>query len=79
MFRFLQYVNSKRGLGLAGYPALYRWSINDVAAFWEDTWHFVGIRASRPFHEVGRQRCLSPLTTSVPVPEACPRPRRLAQ
>lgn len=52
MWRFLQRVNEKRGLSLDGYRDLYRWSVDDVALFWEEVWQFVGITASRPFDQV---------------------------
>ncbi|KAJ4231915.1 hypothetical protein NW759_002311 [Fusarium solani] len=52
MWEFLQHVNKKHGLSLDGYPALYKWSIDEVALFWEEVWHFVGITASKPFDEV---------------------------
>ncbi|RSL50089.1 hypothetical protein BHE90_014256 [Fusarium euwallaceae] len=52
MWGFLQHVNKKHGLNLDGYPALYKWSIDEVALFWEEVWHFVGITASKPFDEV---------------------------
>ncbi|GJC96080.1 acetoacetate-CoA ligase [Colletotrichum higginsianum] len=49
MWAFLLRVNSKYGLELADYPGLYKWSIENVAEFWEEVWHFVGITASKPF------------------------------
>ena len=52
MFKFLQHVNSKYGLTLSDYPALYKWSIDNVAAFWEETWHFVRIVASKSYKQV---------------------------
>lgn len=53
MYRFLEHVNAKYALRLRDYPALHRWSVDNVSAFWEETWHFVGIKASRPYDEVG--------------------------
>ncbi|EFQ25279.1 acetoacetate-CoA ligase [Colletotrichum graminicola] len=52
MWAFLLRVNSKYGLKLADYPGLYKWSIENVAEFWEEVWHFVGITASKPFDKV---------------------------
>lgn len=52
MWRFLQYINEKYRLNLDCYPSLYQWSIDNVALFWEEVWHFVGITASKPFDEV---------------------------
>ncbi|KYK56635.1 hypothetical protein DCS_03637 [Drechmeria coniospora] len=47
MWAFLQHVNRNRAVHLSGYPALYSWSVNNVSAFWEEVWDFVGIVASR--------------------------------
>ncbi|KAK2612170.1 hypothetical protein QQS21_001746 [Conoideocrella luteorostrata] len=47
MWHFIERVNKKRGLDLAGYPELYKWSVDDVSAFWEDVWDFVGIVSSK--------------------------------
>ncbi|KAL2256419.1 hypothetical protein VTK26DRAFT_1703 [Humicola hyalothermophila] len=52
MWRFLQHVNAKYGLNLKGYSELYQWSVDNVADFWSDVWHFVGIKSSRLFDEV---------------------------
>lgn len=46
MWRFMQHVNQRHGLRLDGYPALYRWSVDNVSPFWEDVGDFVGIVAS---------------------------------
>jgi acetoacetyl-CoA synthetase len=53
MWRFLEHVNSKYGLQISDYPGLYRWSIDNVASFWEEVWHFTGVKSSQPFGEVG--------------------------
>lgn len=52
MWQFLQHVNCKYGLQIKDYPGLYRWSIDNIADFWAEVWHFTGIRASRPFDQV---------------------------
>lgn len=59
MWRFIERVNEKRGLAIADYEALLKWSIEDVAAFWEEVWLFFDIKASRPYDEVW-----SPLQTA---------------
>jgi len=53
MWKFLQHVNSKYTLALDDYPALYKWSVENVAEFWEEVWHFAGIKSSKPFDQVG--------------------------
>lgn len=52
MWKFIQRVNKKHGLALAGYPDLYQWSIDHVADFWREAWDFVGIVASKQADEV---------------------------
>lgn len=59
MWHFIQRVNQKRGLSLSGYPDLYRWSVDRVADFWEDVWHFVGVVASKPYDQVSTGRTLT--------------------
>ncbi|KAG5988662.1 hypothetical protein E4U54_004576 [Claviceps lovelessii] len=51
MWHFIQRVNQKHGMTITGYPGLYRWSVDHVAAFWEDVWHFVGIVSSKKADE----------------------------
>lgn len=58
MWRFIQRVNERRGLAIANFEELYRWSIEDVAAFWEEVWHFFEIKASRSYDEVSPSRTL---------------------
>lgn len=56
MWRFLRTVNHKHNLHLTGYPDLYKWSVDNVAQFWDEVWQFVGIVSSQPYTQV---RCLS--------------------
>ncbi|OAQ97565.1 hypothetical protein LLEC1_07332, partial [Akanthomyces lecanii] len=52
MWRFIQGINEKYSLTIAGYPELYQWSIDNVADFWSEAWHFVGIVASKEADQV---------------------------
>ncbi|KAK6079985.1 acetoacetyl-synthase [Seiridium cupressi] len=52
MWKFLQHVKTKYRLDIDDYPGLYKWSIENVAAFWEDVWHFCAIKASKPYDKV---------------------------
>ncbi|RKU48181.1 hypothetical protein DL546_009473 [Coniochaeta pulveracea] len=52
MYKFLQHVNKIYNLNLSDYPSLYKWSVANVADFWKECWHFIGIKASQPFQEV---------------------------
>lgn len=52
MARFKDRMNDKFGLSLETYDDLYRWSIEEPAEFWGETWDFTGVRASKEFDEV---------------------------
>ncbi|KAL6786658.1 hypothetical protein J3E68DRAFT_211189 [Trichoderma sp. SZMC 28012] len=52
MWQFLQTVNQKHNLHLTGYPDLYKWSVDNVAQFWDEVWQFVGIVSSQPYSHV---------------------------
>ncbi|KAK3987883.1 acetoacetate-CoA ligase [Cladorrhinum sp. PSN332] len=52
MWKFMNHVNSKYGLTLNDYPSLYKWSVDNVGDFWNEVWHFAGIKASKVFDEV---------------------------
>jgi acetoacetyl-CoA synthetase len=53
-FRLL--VNERFGLDLADWPALYEWSVEEPAQFWEGMWRFADIRASKSWDELVRDR-----------------------
>jgi acetoacetyl-CoA synthetase len=52
MVRFMEQVNARHGLQLTDYPALYQWSVTQIAEFWAEVWDFVQIRSSRGYTEV---------------------------
>jgi len=52
MWDFLQTINRKHGLQLKTYKELHQWSIDNIAAFWGEVWHYTGIKASAPYQEV---------------------------
>lgn len=52
MWRFLENVNEKYDMNLQTYADLHRWSVENVASFWEQVWHFTGIVASKGFDNV---------------------------
>jgi acetoacetyl-CoA synthetase len=45
MHRYLQAVNQSHNLRLSTYSDLHQWSIENIDAFWQSVWKFVGIRA----------------------------------
>jgi acetoacetyl-CoA synthetase len=54
MWEFLLLVNEKYGLKMQSYHDLYKWSIDNIPQFWEEIWHFCGIKADKPFDKVIR-------------------------
>jgi acetoacetyl-CoA synthetase len=52
MYEFMQMLNKKKGLQLKTYDELHAWSIDNIAAFWEEVWQFTGIRASETYQQV---------------------------
>lgn len=47
MTRFMKRVKNAYGTDVSEYPSLYRWSIENPAAFWDLLWDFAGIKAAR--------------------------------
>lgn len=52
IYAFQQHVNKKYGLSTNSYDALWQWSVDQPAAFWEEIWHYTGIKASKPYDTV---------------------------
>lgn len=52
IYDFLTLMNKKHTLGLKDYNALWQWSISEPAKFWEEIWHYTGIKAHRSYDEV---------------------------
>jgi len=46
MTRFMKRVKNAYGVDVSEYPSLYRWSIENPAAFWDLLWDFAGIKAA---------------------------------
>ena len=49
---FKALVSQKYGMPLVSYDDLWRWSVSAPTKFWEETWHFVGIRAHKTYDHV---------------------------
>jgi acetoacetyl-CoA synthetase len=52
MYRFMQGVNHSYGTAFTDYDGLYRWSVENIAAFWAEMWRFAGIKASKEYKTV---------------------------
>lgn len=57
IYAFLQHIAKKYHLDLASYDDLWEWSVAHPAAFWEEIWHWTGIKATKPYQSVQSSRC----------------------
>jgi acetoacetyl-CoA synthetase len=54
--RYREWLARERGLKFADYESLWQWSVDEIEAFWATIWDFCGVRATRPYDEVLRER-----------------------
>lgn len=47
--RYQQFLADTRGLRFADYDALWRWSVDELDAFWRSIWDFFELRSATPF------------------------------
>ena len=52
MARFFDFLRSEKGLDFADYQALWAWSVDERAAFWQALWEFFDVKASRRWDDV---------------------------
>jgi acetoacetyl-CoA synthetase len=45
MTEYMRWLESERGLRFDGYHELWRWSVEDLEAFWDSIWDFFGVQA----------------------------------
>ena len=50
--RYLAWLEHERGLSFSGYEGLWRWSVDDLPAFWSSIWEFFEVRAHAPYSTV---------------------------
>jgi acetoacetyl-CoA synthetase len=50
--RFMAWLAEHRDLRFDDYGALWRWSVDDLEAFWAAVWDFFEVRAERPYERV---------------------------
>ncbi|KAL2005472.1 hypothetical protein VTN00DRAFT_2683 [Thermoascus crustaceus] len=49
---FKTIVSKKHGIPLNDYNDLWQWSVSEPAKFWEEIWHYTGIKAHKPYTKV---------------------------
>ena len=50
---FQQHVAKKHNLSIGSYNDLWQWSVDHPSTFWEEIWHYTGIKAHKQYHSVG--------------------------
>src|SRR5687767_4559452 len=50
--RYARWLGETRGLEFADYHDLWRWSVDDLEAFWASIWDFFEVEASTPYERV---------------------------
>ncbi len=53
---YLDWLERERGIVLGDYDSLYRWSIDELEAFWQSIWDFYQVRSYSPHTAVLEQR-----------------------
>ena len=56
--RFIRWLARERRLEFADYAALWRWSVDDLEAFWAAVWDFFEVRSSTPYSSVLERRVM---------------------
>ncbi len=49
---YMRWLDEQRGLDLADYDALWRWSVDELDAFWASIWDYFDVRSSQPYERV---------------------------
>jgi acetoacetyl-CoA synthetase len=56
--RFIEWLARHRDVTVAGYPDLWRWSVESLEEFWDAVWSFYEVRASVPSRAVLSERTM---------------------
>ncbi|KAK5939330.1 hypothetical protein PMZ80_008634 [Knufia obscura] len=51
-YAFQQHVKQKHNIAGNTYQDLWQWSIDKPAAFWEEIWHYTGVKVSKSYEKV---------------------------
>ncbi len=49
---YARWLRTERGMHFDGYHDLWRWSVDDIEAFWASIWDFFDVQAERPYKRV---------------------------
>ena len=56
MAGFERFLKDTKGLSFDDYNAMWRWSVDDLDAFWGAIWEFFDVQASAPYTKVMAKR-----------------------
>ena len=56
--RYQQWLEHARGLRFESYDALWRWSVDDLDAFWQSIWDYFDLRSPTPHSAVLQKRAM---------------------
>ena len=56
--RYMRWLREERGLAFDDYDALWRWSVDDIEAFWGTIWDYFEVRSDTPYLTVLDQRVM---------------------
>ena len=56
--RYARWLDRERGLHLAGYDDLWRWSVSEIEGFWASIWDYFDVTASAPYDAVLHERTM---------------------
>ena len=56
--RYRRWLERERGLRFDGYDALWRWSVEELEAFWASVWDFCRVISHRPYQRVLERRVM---------------------
>lgn len=51
-YAFQQHVKQKFSIVNDDYHSLWQWSVDHPAAFWEEIWHYTGLKSATPYERV---------------------------
>jgi acetoacetyl-CoA synthetase len=49
---YMDFLEATRGLKFSNYDALWRWSVDELEAFWESIWQFFEVKSHEPYSSV---------------------------
>lgn len=55
---FMRWLAAERDVHVDGYDALWRWSVDELEAFWAAIWDYFGVRAHTPYERVLGRRAM---------------------